>query len=206
MRAATTFASCIGRASIAQLARLDAPEIQQIVDHFELGSALCSMRGVIDGDLRIIAALERENAVPAENGIERRAQLVRKHRQNWSLPRFAASASVAQLALLLEQRRYAPPLHRQPPAAQLLTLREVSMQRATDRLPSLTVRPRNATIARARLARPVRTIRSTSVASRKAAARRDPQVCRDSPRATPLFERLPINGRIGRPAKFRLEL
>ena len=60
---------------------LDAAEIQQIIDHFQL-----RLRALLDArrdrrDFGIAAALQGENAVPAEDGIERRAQLVRDHRQ-----------------------------------------------------------------------------------------------------------------------------
>jgi hypothetical protein len=58
-----------------------APEIQQVVDQFQL-----RLRTLLDTrrdrrDLRILGAFQGENAVPSEDGIERRAQLVRDHRE-----------------------------------------------------------------------------------------------------------------------------
>ncbi len=60
-----------------QLARADAAEIQQIIDHLELGpGALLDTRR--DGhDLGVLRALDRQDAIPTQDRVERRAQLVR---------------------------------------------------------------------------------------------------------------------------------
>ena len=57
----------------------DAPEIEQIVDHLELGPGALLDAGCDGRDLRVLRPLHREDAIPSKDGVERRAQLMRHH-------------------------------------------------------------------------------------------------------------------------------
>jgi len=84
----------MGRASMRSLPFRTA-EIHQVMPHLQLrtGAVLDSSRN--RSNLRIVGALERENAIPAEDSVQRRAHSCENTERNWSLPRFAACASSA---------------------------------------------------------------------------------------------------------------
>src|SRR5262249_14140161 len=87
-----------------ELARTDAAQIQQIVDHLELGfGALLNPRRD-RSHFGVLTTLDGKNAVPTQNGIQWRAQLVGNDGKEFVLGTICRLGELAQPAFLFQQR------------------------------------------------------------------------------------------------------
>src|SRR5581483_11492321 len=75
---------------------------EKVVDHLELGAGALLDAGGDRSDFRIIRAFQHEDAIPTENRIQWRAQLVRKYGQELILAAIRGLRFGAQLPLPLQ--------------------------------------------------------------------------------------------------------